>query len=290
MFNFKICRVFSVSDDTDMDLIKVRFSPEDDKIEKIKDLPDCFPLLPKTFWVKPKVGEAVLVFTAEVGEGGTQRYYIGPIISQPHKLNNDPYETAITYTKGAILEPDKAPSRKVDAKGIYPQEGSVSVRGRGDTDIQLNDDDLRIRCGVKVSNGGNEKGIRKWLKKKKRGEVFNKQNPAYMKLKYHRNKDEYASTATIVADKINLITHNIGRFNLTDRNDLVSDNVMDQIITKAHQLPYGDILIEFLEMFRQAFLLHVHPYPGLPPCMTDEVVRTSSYSLKDMLSENVRIE
>ena len=111
-----------------------------------------------------------------------------------------------------------------------------------------------------------------------------------MKLKYHRNASDYSSTATIVADKINLITHNIGRFNLTDRDDLISDEAMDEIIEKAHQLPYGDILIDFLEIFRRAFLSHVHPYPGLPPCMADDVVKVSSYSLKDMLSENVRIE
>ena len=291
MYTFKICKVFSVSDDTDSDLIKVRFRPDDDKISRVEDLPDCFPLLPKMFWVKPKVGEAVLVFTTVTGDGASQRYYIGPLISQAHKMHNDPYDTAISFTDGAILGPDKAPSTNPDTRGVYPKDDSVSLRGRGACDIQINDDDLRIRCGVKISNNEIEKRNRKIFRKKRKEEdIFNKQSPAYMKLKFHRNASNYSSTATIVADKINLITHNIGRFNLTDRDDLISDKAMDEIINKAHQLPYGDILIEFLEIFRRAFLSHVHPYPGLPPCITDDVVKASSYSLKDMLSENVRIE
>ena len=76
----------------------------------------------------------------------------------------------------------------------------------------------------------------------------------------------------------------------TDRDDLISDDAMKEIIEKAHQLPYGDILIEFLETFRNAFTTHVHPYPGLPPCVTDEVINTTTYNLNDMLCKNVRIE
>lgn len=291
MYTFKICKVFSVNDDTDSDLIKVRFRPEDDKISRTEDLPDCFPLLPKMFRVKPKVGEAVFVFTAITGEGNSQRLYIGPVISQTHKMLNDPYDTAISFTNGAVLGPDIAPSTNPDTHGAYPEGDTVAVRGRGDCDIQINEDDLRIRCGVKISNSDSRNRFKTWERRKKdNNAVFNKQSPAYMKLKYHRNASDYSTTATIVADKINLITHNIGRFNLTDRDDLISDKAMDEIIKKAHQLPYGDILIEFLEIFRRAFLSHVHPYPGLPPCTTDDVVKVSSYSLKDMLSENVRIE
>ena len=279
MYTFKICKVFSVSDDTDSDLIKVKFRPEDDKISNVEDLPYCFPLLPKMFWVKPKVGEAVLVFTTRTGDGDSQRYYIGPLISQTNKLHNDPYDSAISFTNGAILGPEIAPSTNPDTHGAYPQTNSVALRGRGSCDVEINDDDLRIRCGVKISDKADEKNA-----------IFNRKDPAYMKLKYYRNEKDYSSTATIVADKINLITHNIGRFNLTDRDDLISDDAMNEILEKAHQLPYGDILIEFLQIFRQAFLTHVHPYPGLPPCVTDDVVKTSSYSLNDMLSENIRIE
>ena len=289
MHTFRICKVFSILDDTDSDLIKVRLHPEDDKVEKIEDLPYCFPLLPKMFYVKPKVGEAVLVFTAVMGDGSSQRYYLGPLISQPHKINKDLYDSAISFSDESIIGPDVAPSTNPDTYGIYPKDDCISVRGRGDCDIQINEDDLRIRCGVKISDDSTtQKGF--FNKKKKKEPIFNRKNPAYLKLKYNKNEQKYASTATLVADKINLITHNIGRFQITDREDLVSDETMKEIIEKAHQLPYGDILIEFLEIFRRAFLSHVHPYPGLPPCVTDDVVKVSSYTLNDMLSENIRIE
>ena len=62
-----------------------------------------------------------------------------------------------------------------------------------------------------------------------------------------------------------------------------------KIIDKAHQLPYGDILVEFLELFRRTFLNHVHPYPGLPPCQTEDYIQTSTYDLDKILSDSVRI-
>lgn len=280
MYTFKICKVFSVSDDTDSGMIKVRFRPEDDKIKTIKELPDCFPLLPKMYHVMPKVGEAVLVFTTELGDGASQRFYLGPIISQAHKINKDNFDSAISNLDGSILGPDVAPSKNPETEGAYPPLESIAVKGRGDCDIEINEDDLRIKCGVKISNENDREHA-----------IFNRKNPAYMKLKYYRNiSNDYSSTATIVADKINLITHNIGRFSLTDKKDLISDKAMEEIVKKAHQLPYGDILVEYLELLRTAFISHVHPYPGLPPCSTDTVLSVSAYSLPNMLCENIRIE
>ena len=56
----RYCKVVSVSDDTDCDLIKVKLSPEDDGSNS--DGEYAFPLLPKMLHVKPKVGEGVFVF------------------------------------------------------------------------------------------------------------------------------------------------------------------------------------------------------------------------------------
>ena len=58
---------------------------------------------------------------------------------------------------------------------------------------------------------------------------------------------------------------------------------------KAHQLPYGDVLVEFLKLFVRTFSSHVHPYPGLPPCQTTDYLETTSYDLDKILSESVRI-
>ena len=53
----RYCKVLSIKDDTDSDLIQVRIEPEDNGIKNDKKLPYAYPLLPKAFHVKPKVGE-----------------------------------------------------------------------------------------------------------------------------------------------------------------------------------------------------------------------------------------
>ena len=42
-------------------------------------------------------------------------------------------------------------------------------------------------------------------------------------------------------------------------------NKMTNIIKKAHQLPYGDILVDFLSDFVNMFKSHVHTYHETPP-------------------------
>ena len=59
----RFCKVISVEDDTDADRIKVRLSPEDNT-KTIDEIDYAFPLLPKMFHVKPKVGEAVFLLLA----------------------------------------------------------------------------------------------------------------------------------------------------------------------------------------------------------------------------------
>ena len=64
--NVKFCKVISIDDDTDADRIKVRLAPEDNS-KTLSEIEYAFPLLPKMFHVKPKVGEAVLVLLANGG-------------------------------------------------------------------------------------------------------------------------------------------------------------------------------------------------------------------------------
>lgn len=81
----RYCKVISITDDTDADRIKVRLSPEDNS-KSIDEIDYAFPLLPKAFHIKPKVGEGVLILLAITNDGNSQRYYIGPVISQDHRL------------------------------------------------------------------------------------------------------------------------------------------------------------------------------------------------------------
>jgi hypothetical protein len=259
-------------------------SPEDDKL-KDENIPYVLPLLPKMLHIKPKIGELVLVVLTESGNGHSQRYYIGPIVSQPQFINDESYlQRALSIYPGSTKLPDVAPSTNKESHGALATDKDVAIYGRKKSDVILTDDDVRIRCGVRTYDSSEPGGI-----------VFNRKDPAFIHLKHTDNNrgndnEEYRSTATIVADKINLISHQSNTpFKTNNSDSLIADDEMQKIIEKAHQLPYGDILVQFLQMFVKAFMLHTHPYPGMPPCETIEFNNVKNYDLDKILSESVRI-
>ena len=289
----KVCEVLSIKDDAGMDRIKVRMVPEDNYRSNEEIIGDennyVFPAIPKLLFLKPKVGECVLVIVAIGNNGDTQRYYLGPVISQANQINFDPFKTdARVMFKGSITPPLAAPQMDSDSKGAFPENDDVYITGRRNADIQIKEDDIRLRCGVKRAN---------WSKKNKF--KFNTTDPAYILLKYYdmgldnsgeRNK-KCNSTATIVADKINLIgTNSKDNYQVTDRKDLITDDEMKKIVETAHQLPFGDKLVEFLEIFRKAFLNHSHYHYLREPINDPEIIpQLQNYDLETMLSDTVRI-
>ena len=73
---------------------------------------------------------------------------------------------------------------------------------------------------------------------------------------------------------------------------------MTRILTEAHQLPFGDVLLEYLKLMKDALFSHVHNGSGNPP--TDLTISGNKQALaafkskadsleKAMLSRNVRI-
>ncbi len=280
----KFCQVIDVYDETDGERIKVKLSPEDDNRD-IKDIPYAHPLLPKLIHIKPKIGETVLVVLMEVDNGYSNRHYIGPIISQPqHMIGDDFGINSLSLYPGSYKEPDIAPSTNADSHGALAKDNDIAIYGRNKTDIILSENDIKIRAGSRLNDT-----------KAKGNIIFNRKDPAFIHLKHSDEKrgkdgDEYRSTATIVADKINLIGNNSKDvFKTNDKNGLITDNEMQKIIDKAHNLPYGDVLIDFLKLFVNAFAEHVHPYPGMKACPTPNFVKTTSYDLSKILSETVKI-
>lgn len=290
----RYCQVLSVDDPTGGDRIKVNLEPEDNhKVSPdgridIDQIDYCIPLMPNLIHVKPKVGEGCLVLTAIGNDGNSQRYYIGPVISQPHRMEYDPYFMGgDSQFRGAWKKPDPNPKEKKNVKGVYPNDEDVTIEGRKYTGIQLTDDDLRIKAGVKQINTADNRDI-----------TFNTKNPAYIKLKYREEEDTQGnqSSTTVVADQINLLGHN-SRFvttGLADNEELITDKTLDEIYEKAQRLPYGDELVDLLKLLINAFLSHKHPYVGLPPVVTDDIVRLKSESARllnreELLSNTVRI-
>ncbi len=282
--NVRTCRVISIDDPIGANRIKVRMLPEDAAMSDEDIIADdkmfAIPLIPLLIYMKPKVGEDVLVLTSVLNDGYSQRYYIGPVISQLNRIEAD--EAVRSLFRGSPSYPDVNPENRVEETyGAYPSDTDIVISGRRNTDIQFKENDVRLRCGVKKSNVANRADF-----------TFNEKDPAYIKLKYYENNDEgdFKSTATIVADKINLLSHQAkDHYKITDRKDLIDDETMAQIVEKAHQLPYGDVLVEFLTLFRDAFVNHTHPFPTKKPCNTVEMQNLSAYNMDKILSNNIRI-
>jgi hypothetical protein len=203
----------------------------------------------------------VFVFLADEGKEDGIRYYLGPIISQPQFMYKDSFELGATTLIGVNgKRPSPSMSNNSECDGVLPKDDEVALLGRKNSDIILGDNDLRIRCGVKKVNDNNTQII-----------TFNKQNPSFIKLKTHdtviNSIDNSMSSATIVADEINLLSnHGTPYFDVYNTDEQITDEVMKEIVDKAHLLPYGDTLIEFLLLFLQMFKSHTHKYNNLPPC------------------------
>lgn len=278
----RLCEVVSVDDNTDGDRIKVRLLPEDRGLSN-SELPYVFPLLPKLIHVKPKVGEAVFVLCADLENPHINRRYIGPVISQMQFLEKCDYDyDANTLLSGTTKEPETALSMNANTNGAFPKDNDIALIGRKHSDVILSDDDLKIRCGARKITNDKIDNI-----------YFNKEDPAYILLKYPNKKqnNDSRSSINIVADNINILSHkSINDYNLTDENDLITDEELNRIIESAHELPYGDKLVEFLKIFVTAFKTHTHPYAGLPPCTDSSFKALDEYNLNDILSKNIKIE
>jgi hypothetical protein len=283
-------QVESVEDNADGLRIKVRLSQ--DGSVSLQELPYAFPLLPKTIQSVPKIGEGVFVFTSEIGNNKSNRFYIGPIISQPQFQSSDSYSygrgSALSLLQGGAVEPLAKISNYAETEGAFPNVNDIAIVGRNSEDITLKKGEIDIRCGIRETPYVDDTNLI--------GEVvFNKIDPAYLQLKYKKNLStgsgrEANSMINLVADKINIISHkDKNSFNLTDKSNLINDNEIDDIMSKLHQLPYGDELLKLLTLFRQALLTHVHPYPLMPTCVSDYVKELSNYDMYKILSEHVRI-
>lgn len=278
--------VLSVIDDNEGLRIKVRIPYLDEPEKPVSELPYVFPLLPKLLNINPKLNEMVLVILQSIGGAYTNRFFIGPVISQPQKMNYDAcnYSAQSLLRGNQITKPLPAPSLNPDNEGTLPDRDDIALEGRVNADVVLKPEELRLRCGFKANPyGPTDDNLR-----------FNNVDLAYIQMKYNKTKDaeekDYSSAINIVADRINLLSHDSKTyFNLTDRKELINDEEMKKILEKAHRLPYGDVLIDFLKQFIQVFRNHTHPFAMAKPVFYTQEEKVLSTNLDDFLSNSIRI-
>ena len=284
-------RVTSNYDELGANRIKVRISGVDDSIIDA-NLSYSFPMLQKFFHVIPKVGETVLVFIPDVKNPFIDRLYLGPIISQPQNLlkDTDLFSAKSTLSSG-IKQAKPAPFTIPENKGVYPNINDIAIQGRNNSDIILKEKEVLIRAGQFESTTGN-------------GDIpnFNSINPSYIQVKHdavisksnENRSNELGGAINVVSNKINLLTHKNGtpRFRLNDQESMVTDDEIQKIINEAHPLVFGDNLVEFIKIFINAFVNHVHPYPGMKPqdlSGSNDIPKLLEYNLESLLSKNIKI-
>jgi hypothetical protein len=265
-----------------------------------EELAWCFPMLPKHFSVQPKKGEVVIIFTFSKQQQHADRLYIGPIISQLPKLDKDDYLTALAGFTFGPTQPNVSTNQIPELNGVFGKTDDVIINGRYNTDLIQRKNEVIIRAGKFVTQPVTEKNPY--------GIAFNSSTQAYIQIKNDaiispkssEKPEQFGSVTNIVSNKINLLTHSDGnpRFNLTDPESLISQEELEKILSEAHQIPFGDVLLEYLILLKNAFFAHVHNGSGNPP--TDLTISGNKQALaafkakaealeKAMLSRNIRI-
>ena len=189
-------RVVSITDDFESRRIKV-FIPEiDSKLgdfekfklanknikgkkdgsDKLVDmLPECYPATPAFFHYVPNIGERVLVFMDRyhntIKEGQQEKsYYLTVSISQPQRIDNDPYDTTADSSESDGKTKLENPiSRIPTAQGTYATKDDIGIIGRKNTDILLKDGEVLLRAGKHDKKVKTE---------------FNKKDPAYIQIRH----------------------------------------------------------------------------------------------------------
>jgi len=290
--------VTSVDDPLNLGRIRVKLigsiTAGGDKNIDDEDLTWCNPLLPKMVSITPKIGEAVLVFVFNEAKTHTDRLFIGPIISQPNMLFKDDYvSTALAGFSFGPTQTTEDIRKRPEITGVFPNPSDISIQGRNNTELTQKDNEIWIRAGKFVTVGKNTESPL--------GIKLNTTSQTYIQLKNDVNISEgvKGSVTNIVASKINLLTHNGSpSFKLNDRDKLISDDEFEKILSQAHQLPFGDILLQYLRLLKDALFNHVHNGNG--NAATDLTTSGNKQSIaifkskaddleNRMLSQNIRI-
>lgn len=272
--------------------IKVIF-PEDEVTKNNNNAFFAWPLLPKHLQVIPKVGEMVLVFMSSLDNSNGNRFYIGPIISQDYYLNYCKDKKALSLLQGVKTNSLCHPNGNPENDGSYPETDTIAIQGRGDSAMWLKDEELRLMCGHKPdwnSTSTVERADPGCLR-------FNKENLSYIQMKYGKFKQndgtDFNSVINVVADRINLITHNgadtQSDVSVTDNTELMTTQSINNFTSNGQKMVYGDELVSFLNKFRDVFRDHTHHWSNDPQVMLSKDDDFWNKDLNELLCKTIRL-
>lgn len=128
--------------------------PRTEDVYWSKDDPHiCAPLLPYYINVIPESNENVKIFLYSSENDSQNKEYLGPTISQPHKLSGEAYADGRLHTsKGTRVEAARAITDSSVSEGSFSYPGSVSLDGRHNSDVVLGNRQVVLRSGKFTHN------------------------------------------------------------------------------------------------------------------------------------------
>jgi hypothetical protein len=285
-------RVFKVSDDGNMKLkVFIRGVDRPDIKEDDLEWAECF--LPRMLSVCPKVGETVKIILMDTNNPFTQREWVGPVISQPEKIKEDPFFfTGLAGKVGGLLKLGRSIKTIPEAQGIYPGPDDVSLLGRDNSDIILKQEEVLIRAGKHIIDNP--------LK-------LNEINPAYISLRVLKPSDlEKNENKTATEKELNLTEDRTDTVIVSNKIFLIgrdsNSKVIKPILTKEdhlklednlHPVVYGDVLYDFMVIMRQWIKSHIHVGDRLGPDPSGSTIKLEEWFIKNLdsrlLSRNVYV-
>jgi hypothetical protein len=284
--------VIDIEDPYDAGRIRVRIEGVDNDVPQTVQLNDpgngglpwCQPLLPKFINVVPKVGEVVKIAVFDYRNKKLRREYIGPAIAQqrpPDFIESPYFPTKLRIDSSTFNGAWSKEPESIDGDWkIYADKDDIAITGRRNTDFILrnktNYDEVILRAGKIdylsiVDNQGTQNDTNVL------GGSFklNKKNPAYITINHtlpqtygtdratnkKLNLDKDRTHVNVVADKVNLISHEGSSKKGFPVSILKGDDVLTQIKTeneKLHPLIYGDMVWEFMTKMRAYVEGHIH--------------------------------
>lgn len=265
--------VIDNNDINDGGVLLVRI-PELDKFIEEPNLLKAFPLLPKTnSYTIPAIGEAVIVFLLDPEKPYSNRFWVGPVISQFQNLALDPYQSALNLTNQPLNTPLKPISSIPTAKGLYPSKYERDVvynLGRNNTDIKHEKNKLTIRAGKHLTNKPTEK---------------NNKNTSLSQ--YYLSEDNKTSYKVDYADYHLMLSYLSTQ--LTENEELTEDDYKN-VIEKGYSLLKAEPTIQLLKLIINILLTHTHPNNNVKTSENYENVKElSNFDFEQILSKYHKI-
>ncbi len=264
-------QVIDIDDSLDGLRIKVYIPGIDAGIDQ-SQLPYVMSLLPKMFLCVPKKGESVVVLLGDIKKPYSMRYWIGPFISEYQKIGFDSFQSATSITDQALIKSGKGINTIPSANGVFPVNPDninyLSIIGRNNSDLQFTDNTLILRAGYHQTTGIT---------------TLNTFNPSYLRLSLL--KDDSQSSASIVADQINLISHKGEKITKV----IIGDEDVLNMSEKGYSLLRAELTIEFMKKFLSLFQNHVHKHTHEPPTDSEALKELLNFDFDKILNKYIKI-